>query len=92
MNVIVLGKPVKCPLFDLRLNLADEGGISHGKNNPLAQFAMEGSDHLGLTMGSASHRIGGGQSTNGIGARLLIGEAYQIAGVEVDHRISRSRS
>jgi len=91
-DVLVLREPMECPVLDVRLYLTDKGSKGYGSDGPLSKFAMKGSDHFSLPMRGACDVIGCCQRPNSICARILVVEPYEVARIEVDHRISRSRS
>src|SRR5215469_5525536 len=91
-DVFILREPMKCPVLDVRSYLTDKGSKGNRPDGPLAKLAMKGSDHFSLPMRGACYMVSCCQRPNSIGARILVVEPYQVARIEVDHRISRSRS
>src|SRR5262249_27642486 len=78
--------------LDMRAYLMHQGCISHRPDRPVTQLAMEVRHHFGLPMCRTCDVVGSRQVANLICTGFLIIEADQIAGIEIDHGVSRSRS
>src|SRR5579875_1514410 len=91
-NVRTLRNPLESARLNVRLQLANERRIRGSADRAFSQLPMECSNHLRLPMRRAGQVVGGRQRTDRIRARVLVIQPHQIAGIEVDHRISRPRS
>ena len=78
--------------LDMRPYLVHQGRISRRPDRPLTELAMEGRHHFSLPMGRTCDVVRSRQGANPIRTSFLIIEADQIAGIEIDHGVSRSRS
>src|SRR5215468_5291027 len=88
----ILSEPMERSRLHMRPYLVHQGRIGHRPDRPLTQLAMEGRHHFDLPMCRTCNVVCSRQGANLIRAGFLIIEADQIAGIEIDHGVSRSRS
>ena len=72
--------------------LVKQRSIGCGPDRSFAQFAMERGQHFGPSVGRARNVVGCRECANLPGARSFVIQAHQIAGIEINHGIWRSRS
>jgi hypothetical protein len=85
-------KPLKGPGLVVSTHLSKQRSIGRLRNCPLPQLSMESRDHLGLSVRRASDVVRGSQRPNLFRSGIVVINSDEVARVEIDHTVSRSRS
>jgi hypothetical protein len=78
--------------FVVRAYLSKQRGIGSLRNRPFSQLAMKRRNHFSAAVCRACHVVRCRQGTDFVGSRIVEIKPDEIARVEIDHTISRSRS